>query len=128
MKSHITEASRYIINGLFATAVHYGALTVNISFIEFKSAGFANFTASIFGITASFLGSRYFVFKSTTESILRQMVRFCGLYGAIAILHGVILWIWSDLNKLDYRSGFLIATAIQVSMSYIGNKFLVFRS
>jgi hypothetical protein len=28
---------------------------------------------------------------------------------------------------LNYQAGFLVATALQVSLSYLGNKFLVFR-
>jgi hypothetical protein len=29
---------------------------------------------------------------------------------------------------LDYREGFLLATVLQVSRNYLGNKFLVFKS
>lgn len=128
MKSQAAEVSRYAINGLIATAVHYGVLTANLSLLRFESAGLANFVAAIFGITMSFLGSRYFVFERSSESILQQAVKFSGLYGAIAVLHGLILWVWTDWQGLDYRTGFLLATCLQVSLSYLGNKFLVFKA
>ena len=127
MKSQVAEISRYVISGLLATAVHYAVLTLNLGFFEFKSAGLANLVAAIFGITTSFLGNRYFVFKRSAESVLQQALKFSGLYGAIAVLHGLLLWVWSDWHGLDYRLGFLLATGIQVSLSFLGNKFLVFK-
>lgn len=128
MKSQAAEISRYAINGIIATVVHYGVLTANLGFLEFKSAGLANFVAAIFGIITSFLGSRYYVFSRTEESIVQQAVKFSGLYGAIAVLHGLLLWLWTDWYGLDYRVGFLFATSIQMSLSYLGNKFLVFKA
>ena len=127
MKAHAAEIVRYAINGLVATAVHYGVLTVNLELLQFKSAGLASFVAALFGITISFLGNRYFVFNRTAENVLQQAIKFSSLYGAIAVLHGLLLWVWTDWKGLDYRLGFLFATAIQVSLSYVGNKILVFK-
>jgi len=128
MNAHVQEMARYGINGLAATALHYGVLMFNLETIEIPSAGLSNLIAAVFGISASFLGSRYFVFGNTNEPILKQAIKFSGLYGAIALLHGLVLLLWTDWYGLDYRLGFLIATAIQVSLSYLGNKFLVFRA
>lgn len=127
MRSPVDEILRYVVNGLVATLVHYGVLSANLNLLAFQSAGWANFVAAIFGIATSFLGSRYFVFHQTAQSVLQQAIKFCGLYAAIAVLHGLLLWVWSDLNGFDYRIGFLIATFVQVSLSYLGNKFLVFK-
>jgi putative flippase GtrA len=128
MNAHAQEIVRYGINGVAATAVHYGVLTFNLKIIGVPSAGLSNLIAAVFGISASFLGSRYFVFAAMNESIVKQAVKFSGLYGVIAVLHGLVLLVWTDWYGLDYRLGFLIATAIQVSFSYLGNKFLVFRT
>lgn len=128
MNAHAKEIARYGINGVVATAVHYSVLTFNLTVLEIPSAGLSNLIAALFGISASFFGSRYFVFASTGEPIVRQAIKFSGLYGMIAILHGLVLLIWTDSYELDYRVGFLIATAIQVSLSYLGNKLLVFRA
>jgi putative flippase GtrA len=123
----IVEIFRYGINGLAATAVHYIVLTFNLKVIELPSAGLANLIAALFGITASFLGSRYFVFPGTGDNIFAQAAKFSVLYGAIAILHGLVLLVWTDWIGNDYRVGFLLATSLQVLGSYFGNKFLVFR-
>lgn len=122
------EVLRYVVNGLVATAVHYAVLTLNLEVLGFSSAGMANFVAALFGITASFLGSRYYVFRSTEDPILVQLLKFGSLYGAIAVLHGLVLWLWTDQIGLDYRVGFVIATGLQVSVSYFGNKYLVFKT
>lgn len=128
MKPHTKEFSRFVINGLVASVVHYSVLTVCLGILDFKSAGLANLVAACFGVTTSFLGSRYFVFKGTKVSILRQAVKFSGLYGTIALLHGLFLWVWTDVQSLDYRLGFLFASGIQVLFSYFGNKYLVFKT
>ncbi len=128
MNRHALEIVRYGINGVVATAVHYGVLTFNLNVLNFPSAGVANLVAAVFGIGTSFLGSRYFVFPGTGEAIITQAIKFSGLYGAIAVLHGLVLLIWTDWYGLDYRFGFLIAIALQVSLSYLGNKFLDFKT
>ncbi|WDN90748.1 hypothetical protein BuS5_03719 [Desulfosarcina sp. BuS5] len=127
MNQHALEVLKYVINGVVATLIHFGVLSFCLKVVGVPSAGFANLIAAIFGITASFIGSRYFVFPVTGETVASQLLKFSGLYGGIAILHGFVLLIWSDWFGFDYRAGFLIATALQVSLSYIGNKFFVFR-
>jgi putative flippase GtrA len=128
VKCQSNELIRYAANGIVATVVHYAVLTFNLQFLELRSAGLANLLAATVGITTSFLGNRYFVFGNTDEHIVPQAMKFGGMYGAIALLHGAVLMVWTDWNDLDYRMGFLIATALQVSLSYLGNKFLVFRT
>jgi putative flippase GtrA len=119
---------KYFINGLVATSVHYGALTFNLEILGVPSAGLANLIAACFGIASSFIGSRYFVFKQHESSIVSQAVKFSLLYGTIALLHGFILFVWSDWLKLDYRVGFLVATFFQFVLSYLGNKKMVFET
>lgn len=127
MSARAFEILRYILNGLVATAVHFGVLAFNLEILEIPSAGLSNLIAAVFGIASSFIGSRYFVFPATDASILSQAMKFSGLYGVIALLHGLVLLAWSDWFGMDYRWGFLIATCLQVSLSYIGNKYLVFK-
>ena len=121
------QVARYIANGLLATAVHFSVLQINLKLLGMTSAGLANFIAAFFGITASFVGSRYFVFQAHLQPILRQALMFGGLYAAIACLHGLVLYAWTDRWGWDYRIGFLLATVLQVVLSYWSNKHLVFR-
>jgi len=118
---------RYIANGLVATAVHFGVLTFNLEVLKMSSAGLANFIAAIFGISASFFGSRYFVFRAAHARLVPQALSFMLLYAVLAVAHGLILHLWTDRAGFDYRIGFLLATAFQVAMSYSGNKTLVFK-
>jgi putative flippase GtrA len=122
----LAEITRYVINGLVATLVHYAFLNLNLLVLHMPSAGLANLAAALFGIACSFLGNRYWVFRKLDVPFSGQAMKFGGLYAAIALLHGGILFVWTDLLSQDYRIGFLIATLIQFSLSYVGNKFLVF--
>ncbi len=107
--------------------MHYGVLTFNLNVLNFSSVAFANMAAAVVGIGTSFLGSRYFVFRETDNPIVMQAMKFGLLYGVLAVLHFLVLLVWTDWLGLDYRLGFLIATGCQVSLSYIVNKLLVFK-
>ena len=122
------QLTRYIINGLVATALHFAILTFNMEVLHIPSAGVANFIAACIAITFSFFSSRHFVFRAAHASVLRQALAFGLLYAMLAIAHGVILYLWTDRAGLDYRIGFLLATCVQVAGSYIGNKLLVFKT
>ena len=121
------QSVRYLLNGLAATGVHFAVLTFNLKVLGWGSAGAANLVAAVFGITASFLGSRYFVFDGSAEPLLKQVYRFIFLYAAIALLHGALMHVWADRYQLNYIAGIVLATALQVSCSYWGNKRMVFK-
>jgi putative flippase GtrA len=122
------ELLRYVINGLVATAFHYSVLLFNLNVLSISSAAIANFLAATVAIAASFIGSRYFVFRASNQPAQAQALSFVLLYGAAAFLHGLILLVWTDWLKLDFRIGFLLATCLQVLLSYFGNKYLVFKT
>lgn len=128
MKPRSSEVVRYVVNGLVATGVHYGFLNLNLYGLGFSSAGLANLVAAFFGIASSFTGNRYFVFPQSRTPLRQQLVRFGLLYGAIALLHGMTLMVWTDWFDLNVTLGFLIATTLQVGLSYLGNKIFVFQS
>ena len=120
------EVLRYLVNGVAATVVHFAILTLLIEVARLPSAGAANFLAAIVGIGVSFLGSRYFVFRNHTTGIAAQLWRFVAFYALFALIHAGVLYVWSDLLGYDFRIGFLIATGLQVLMSFSANKLLVF--
>jgi putative flippase GtrA len=124
----IPEFIRYLGNGLFATMVHFGALSGFVRLGIFSSVGAANLAAAAIGIITSFMGNRYFVFQGSSGQTLHQALKFGFLYAAIATIHGTTLYLWTDIMARDYRIGFCIATVFQFALSYIGNKFLVFRT
>lgn len=124
----VAQIVRYGLNGIAAAVIHFTVLWFNLKVLNIPSAGLANLVAAAVGITASFFGSRYYVFRSHTENVYHQATKFALLYVAIALLHGLVLYLWSDVGQFDYRIGFLFALVLQVILSYWGNKSLVFKS
>jgi putative flippase GtrA len=122
------ELIRYFLSGGLATVVHFAVLTLNVEVLAFESVGLANFVAAIFGSTTAFLGNRYFVFRNASESFTRQLGKFIGLYVSMACFHGAALFLWTDLMGWNYTYGFVIATAIQILLGYLGNKLWVFKA
>lgn len=120
------EFTRFIVNGLVATGAHYAVLTFAMEVLAFASAALAGLAAAMVGTTVSFLGNRYFVFLGHSETWLGQALRFAGLYAGVASLHAAFLFLWTDMSNLDYRIGFVIVTAMQVMLTFLGNRYLVF--
>ena len=118
---------KYIFNGFLATAIHFSVLTFNLNILHFQSAAAANMVASIASIFISYIGNRFYVFNITNYPVLEQLTKFFGMYWLIACLHGLVLYIWSDWLKFDYRIGFILAVCIQFFFGYIGNKKVIFR-
>jgi len=118
---------RYVINGVVATGVHFGVLTLNLKVLGMTSAGLANLIAAIAGSTSNFLGSRYFVFSAGYRPLFQQATKFVLLYATIASLHGLVLFGWTDVMRFDYRIGFVLATGLQFVLTYWGNNRWVFR-
>lgn len=118
---------RYIVNGLVAAAAHFLVLTLNLEVFGWSSAGLANLVASMVGISVSFLGSRYFVFSESEETLTKQISRFFLLYIVIALFHGLLMHWWVDVFALNYAIGFVVTMVVQVILSYWGNKILVFK-
>ena len=84
-------------------------------------------TASVFGIISSFLGNRYFVFHNSDEPLNKQITRFIVLSVTLAVVHGFVMYISTDVYGTDYRISFLLATVIQTILSFLGNKTMVFK-
>jgi putative flippase GtrA len=118
---------RYVINGVIATIVTYSVLSACIHVAHIPSAGISNFIAAVVGISASFIGNRNFVFPGGRESLWHQLGRFWILYAVLAVMQGVVMYVWADLAGLNYRIGFLIGTFLQMVFSYLGGKHWVFR-
>lgn len=127
LRSSRTVLVCYVINGLVATAVHFAVLWTNINVLKMSSAGAANLLAAVVGIGTSFAGNRWFVFRAHEQAILQQAMRYVALYAGVALMHGGVLWLWTDVSGFDYRIGFIVATSLQFVLSFIGNRYLVFR-
>lgn len=119
---------RYVLNGFFATGVHYLALSVMIGPLGVRPVGLANLVAAISGTAASFVGNRRFVFNAVESPVKRQAVHFAALYAVLALVHSACMYVWCDMLKKDYHLGFVLATGLQFGLSYVFNSKLVFRT
>ena len=126
MSGRGSEGLRYLINGALATLVHFAVLWACLEWWSVSSAGLSSAAASLVGIAVSFFGNRHFVFRRHDRPIWPQARRFLMLYAAIALLHGGVLFVWTDLLQLPYLAGFGLAVALQVVLGYLGGRFLVF--
>ncbi|MEZ5662339.1 MAG: GtrA family protein [Burkholderiaceae bacterium] len=126
MTGRQSEALRYLLNGGIATLVHFAVLWACMDWWHLPSAGLASAMASVAGIVVSFLGNRHYVFRRQDGHLWSQAKRFVALYAAIALLHGTVLYVWTDVLGLPYMAGFLIAVVLQVVLGYLGGRFLVF--
>jgi len=122
----VDETYKFIINGLFATLVHFFAL-LSLSSFSPLNYGVSNFIGYIFGSISSFLGNKFFVFKpSNNIHTFTQALKFVFLYIFLAINSGVALYIWADINKYNFVIGFMGITALNTIISFLVNKFLIF--
>lgn len=120
-----TTFNRFLLNGLFATAVHYAVLAALIELANFKSAGLANGLAAPVGIAVSYMGNKLLVFKSMAAHT-RTLPGFLLVYFLVAAQHAGVLVVWTDYAKLPYTLGFMIATAASFLLNYFGNRLFVF--
>ncbi len=126
MREEARRVLRFGLNGLFATAVHYGVLAGLIEGAGMGSAALANALAAVCGIAVSYAGNRSFVLRSRAPH-RRAGPRFLAGYGAVVALHGGAMALWADMGGLDYRFGFLLFTGLAAVLTYLLNRFFVFR-
>lgn len=120
------EVARYVVNGLVATFVNWAVMRLCLDVWHLPWASLAYWIGALFGITTSFIGSRYFVFRKNDRPMMRQAIKFVGAYVVIALLASGVMHVWSDWLHLDSNVGFILATGVQVGLSYFCNKKLVF--
>ncbi|MDA9344674.1 GtrA family protein [Gammaproteobacteria bacterium] len=124
----IEETSKFIINGLVATLVHFLFLIAFTSHTPLNY-GVSNFLAYLFGSTSSFLGNKFLVFRlSENSKTFSQLLKFIILYAFLAFNHGFALYFWTDVNGHNFIIGFLTITVINTIISFLINKFIIFRT
>ncbi len=126
MGEEVGRVLRFVLNGLFATAVHYAALAGLIEGADMASAALANALAAVCGIAVSYAGNRNFVLRSRAPH-RRAGPRFLAGYAAVVSLHGGAMALWADIGGQDYRIGFLLFTGMAAVLTYLLNRFFVFR-
>ena len=131
------QLGRYLIVGACNTAFAYGSYALFTALLnQYMPASYmaASLISSVLNITVSFLGYKWFVFK-TRGNYLREWLRCLTVYsGSIAL--GLLLLVptvfavreltgWPD--AAPYIAGALIL-GVQVILSFVGHKRFSFRN
>lgn len=123
------EAGRVIrfgLNGVAATAVHYAILVALVEGAGLGSVGLASAFAAAGGIAVSYLGNHYYVLRADIAHH-KAAPRFLVCYAIVIGLHTGLMTIWADWAGLSYSLGFVLFTAIGATLTYLLNRFYVFR-
>tara|TARA_B100000787_G_scaffold98921_1_gene72976 strand:+ start:664 stop:1089 length:426 start_codon:yes stop_codon:yes gene_type:complete len=122
------EIFLFLINGFLATLVHFVTLTLFVNFAGL-SFGASNFISFLVGAISSFLGNKFFVFKVKNKfRTTSQFIKFLFLYLTLAFEHGIALYWWSDINEYNYIVGFLLIAMLNMAISFIINKYIIFNA
>lgn len=139
LTSHIPpgQFARYLVVGTWNTLFAYGsfaALTAALESVVPQSYILASVLSSVINITVSFLGYKWFVFKSK-GNYLREWIRCVGVYSGGIVLGLLLLPIivltirhnFACQREAPYIAGALLA-GVTVIMSFFGHKHVSFRS
>lgn len=125
MKRTATQLLRFATIGAFATSVHYLALLALVEILSARPT-FANGLAFCSSLAVSYHGQKRWVFKVdqvaidvTARFVVIALMGFVGNIGIMAICH--------DLLRLDYRIGFAITVVTLPALTFVANKFWVFK-
>jgi putative flippase GtrA len=116
---------KFVVVGLIATAVHYLCLNAFVLIWSDTLVWKLNLFAAAFGIMASYLGNRHFVFLSGNPA-LPESVRFLFSYILVGLVHTVLMYVMVDSLRFALSIGFIFATSVQVFLSYTANRMYVF--
>lgn len=125
--NEIIRVFKFLANGVLATLIHFLILILLIEVADLPSYGVANGIGAVFGIMASYVGNKLFVFQSKGDN-KKSAQRFLILYAALFLWNITFLLIWSDYMELPYQIGFVIAVGIATIVSYLTNKIWVFEA
>jgi putative flippase GtrA len=124
----LREILLFLINGFLATFIHFVALILFVN-LAALSYGLSNFLSFLVGSVSSFLGNKFVVFKGKNKlRTTSQFIKFFFLYLSLALEHGIALYLWSDINEYNYIVGFLLITMLNIIISFIFNKYIIFNA
>ena len=126
MRDEVYRVIRFAVNGLVATAIHYIVLVALVEGANVTPIALATIIAANCGIAASYLGNRNFVMRAEIPH-REAITRFLVCYAAVIGVHGALMALWADWAGLDYNIGFVLFTVVAAGVTYLSNRFYVFR-
>lgn len=127
MRDEAYRVVRFGISGLTATGVHYAILVLLVEAAEMTPVALANALATPCALVVSYIGNRYFVMRSTVAHGGASL-RFLAVYACVIGIHSGAMAVWADWAGLNYSVGFVLFTGIAAVVTYLLNRFYVFRN
>jgi putative flippase GtrA len=122
------KSTRYLLAGVWNTLFGYGVgVGLYITLSSQLHVTVIATISNVIAISMSFLTYKLFVFK-TTGNWLLEYGRSYLVYGSMALLSVALLWILVDYLEVDIYSAQALIIVITVGTSYLGHKFITFRS
>ncbi|MTE01767.1 GtrA family protein [Paracoccus sp. YIM 132242] len=123
----MTEIMRFGIVGLVATAVHFAILTLGVEHLSIPATP-ANGLAFLCALSITYLGQSLWVFHERSRHGPAQMMRFAvslaiGLLANMAAMAACV-----HVLGLGYRAGFVLGLVVVPALSFVINRFWVFRN
>jgi putative flippase GtrA len=121
----IKKIVKFAIVGLMNSAVSYGTYSALLFFFHVPYLASLLLSWCI-GITAGFAGHRYWTFRSRGDR-KKEITRFLMINALFCLLNMPLLLFFVELVKLNPYSAQLLTMVILAAISYMANRFWIFR-
>ena len=134
MHKNMDEGIRYILVGVLTTLVNYifyggfDFLFEKIGVASMISYKLAYGVAFVAAVLFAFFANKYMVFRKKGGKLFQEILSFCGLRVASGIASFFLLVLLVDVLGLTHTMGWVLSSAINLIVNYIGSKFFIFRS
>lgn len=119
------QFSRFIAVGVFNTLLGYGVI-FSCSYLAGMSPELSNAAGYTVGLISSYILNRYYTFSSK-QNRRSEIIRFLAIFAFAYALNFVVLLILIYKLNMHEIASQLIAGVFYTIMSYLMNKFYVFR-
>ena len=126
MHKNMDEGIRYILVGVLTTLVNY-IFYGGFDFL-FEKIGVASVISYKLAYGVAFVANKYMVFRKKGGKLFQEILSFFGLRVASGIASFFLLVLLVDVLGLTHTMGWILSSAINLIVNYIGSKFFIFRS
>lgn len=126
VKKYLTQI-RYALFGIITTVVSIYSFFLFTDVLNWNYM-LANILAWVLATGCSFLGNKFYVFRSEQTDIVKEVLQFFSLRVFSLILELFCLLLFIDLMHIDILVAKLITHCIVVSVNYIASHFYIFNN
>lgn len=126
-RGRIFEIIRFGVVGVAATVVHFGMLSLGVELLGIIPA-VANGLAFLCAVGVTYFGQSLWVFRDHGGRSSTQLLRFAASLALGFLANMAVMAVATQGLGLSYRIGFLIGCFLVPMLSYVVNRFWVFRS